>query len=78
MSTFAQIIKAKPNPTFRGAVLVTVLCPFCGKQHGHGVPGQDIGGAAQYGTRIAHCTTGEGGVYHLTDPHGLVAEAVAL
>jgi hypothetical protein len=71
----APIIKAMPNPTFRGAVLVTILCPFCGKKHGHGVPAQDVGG--EYGSRVAHCSSGEGGVYVLTDPDGLVGCAGA-
>jgi hypothetical protein len=37
--------------------LVTVLCPFCGKQHQHG------GGAGDeplLGFRVPHCLAGEG------------------
>lgn len=73
----AEIIKAEPNPTFPGAVLVTIRCPLCGKKHVHGVPKQDVG-TQVYGHRISHCTGTdhllEG--YFLTDPGGLVHRAL--
>lgn len=72
----AEIIRAAPNPTFPGALLVTVRCPLCGKEHTHGVPARDAVAGA-YGHRISHCAGADSlsDGYCLTDPGGLVQQA---
>lgn len=69
----AEIIRAVPNQSFPGAVIVTVLCPYCGKQHQHGIPVQDVD-SGDYGGRVPHCPPGpmRSPEYHLTDPQRLV------
>lgn len=49
----APVIKISPSPSFPGALLVLVRCPFCGEGHEHGVPeGQAISGLH----RSEHCS----------------------
>lgn len=69
----AQITEAEPNGN-AGAVIVHVICPFCSKRHGHGVPAIDERDFDDtWGGRIAHCHRGEQYVLH--DPHNLVYPA---
>lgn len=51
----AQIIRIEPNPTYPGAVCLTVRCPHCGREHYHG--DQAIKPDGNYGHRGAHCVT---------------------
>lgn len=76
----ATIIKATPNSSYPGAVIVTVHCPQCGKKHTHGVPEQDGGEAGHWGHRVAHCVIradNDFRGYYLSDPDGLVEKARA-
>jgi len=67
----APVTNAVPNPTFPGAVLVTVRCPYrCrAKTHTHGIPAGDTG--PNYGHRVSHCTDDNEG-YRILDVDGLV------
>lgn len=48
----APVLSIRPNPSFPGAVIVLVRCPYCGEEHQHGVPeGQAIFGQH----RSEHC-----------------------
>lgn len=38
----APIARISPNPSFPGCYLLTVRCPFCGEEHGHGVGSGDL------------------------------------
>lgn len=46
-----------------GDYLLTVDCPFCGREHTHS--GGADPDALLYGYRIAHCSTGNGRSYEL-------------
>ena len=48
----AQVINVQPNPSSPGAVIVTVRCPFCGKNHQHGLP---VGFTLNVEHSFAHC-----------------------
>jgi len=43
--------KLEPNPSYPGAHIVTVTCPYCNTTHSHGIPAED----RQAGHRLAHC-----------------------
>lgn len=59
----AHVLHVEPNPTYPGAALLTVLCPFCGRTHTHGEPDA---ANPEYGHRVAHCTRGTG--YNIVGP----------
>lgn len=46
-----RVRAVKVVPTLDGNRQVTVPCPFCGRQHRHGLPA----GQSMVGHRLAHC-----------------------
>lgn len=56
-----------------GVRLLTVTCPFCGKEHTHG--GGLVTEPVSAGTRVNHCVTGNpgaGDLYELVVPDNLI------
>ena len=51
---------------------VVASCPFCGEHHTHGGGSLDGDPRKLLGGRVAHCSTGSGGVYELFDTTSLV------
>lgn len=37
----APIVRIAPNPSYPGASILTIRCPFCREEHGHGITGGD-------------------------------------
>lgn len=52
--------RIEPNPSYPGYVIVTIVCPHCGKTHRHGGAADDYAG-----DRVSHCHRG----------HYVIAEA---
>ena len=69
----ATIVKAMPNGNENAAVVV-VECPYCTRQHTHGIPGKDLDRdlLGTWGGRVAHCVTETTEGYILADPWDLV------
>lgn len=38
----ARVVSIGPNPSYPGFVELTVRCPFCGAEHGHGASERDV------------------------------------
>lgn len=49
-------VRVTPNPSYPGAYLVTIQCPYCDREHTHGLPVGD----ATVGHRHSHCGRGNG------------------
>jgi cytochrome c5 len=64
----ARIVKWSRNPSYKGAWIVTVACPLCGRKHTHGIPAGAASG--DWGDRVAHCRTGDGGGYLIVGEDG--------
>ena len=56
----APVLDIRPNPTYPGAVILVVGCPYCGKRHTHGEP-RGLRADGDYGHRAAHCTSSNNG-----------------
>lgn len=50
----------RPNRSNPGAYIVTITCPYCHREHTHGLPVGD----AEAGHRHSHC--GQGNGYFIT------------
>lgn len=72
----AKVVTASPNPTYPGAVVVNVRCPFCRKRHTHGIPAGDLPAFdATWGGRIPHCKQETDADYLIHDPDHVIADA---
>lgn len=49
-------INITPNRSHPGAHVVTIQCPYCHREHSHGLPAGDTAA----GHRLSHCGRGNG------------------
>ena len=50
----AKVVREEPNPSAPGHLLVWITCPYCGKEHQHGMSETE-----HEGHRGSHCASKE-------------------
>ena len=67
----AWVVATEPNRTYPDCLVVTVDCPYCGRQHTHGVYAQEYEDDTM-GRRVPHCG-GSHPEYLLRRKHAITA-----